>query len=283
MKKYLLTILLIILGIPILALAHQPRLAAGNPIIVSDPEVSKAYYGQLAGEPVIYKIHSDKPFALYVNILLPYQRAGTGALPPRDISATVSRDGEQLAVLGGQNSNWEKYHEEFGYDDYWRGPEYKSQAPAGDYEVIVTSPLNKGKYALAVGEIESFSFAETVNVYKVLPQLKRDFFGKSPANFIYSPFGWGLILLMFTLAFIVGFAYRFLAKFFAERSVRGRSQNIGKRDRLIRLALAVALFFFAILTTWNPLILFFSGFCLFEAIFSWCGLYTALSKNTCPV
>ena len=39
----------------------------------------------------------------------------------------------------------------------------------------------------------------------------------------------------------------------------------------------------AITTTWSPILIFFSGFALFEAIFSWCGFYAAMGKNTCPV
>ena len=95
--------------------------------------------------------------------------------------------------------------------------------------------------------------------------------------------GLGLILLIFALAFAFGFVYRWLMKWLAEKSVRGRSQNIGKKDRWLRFVLFIFFFLWAILTTWNPLLLFFAGFCLFEALFSWCGLYAALGKNTCPI
>ena len=33
-------------------------------------------------------------------------------------------------------------------------------------------------------------------------------------------------------------------------------------------------------TTWNPILIFFSGFAFFETIFSWSGFYVALGKNT---
>lgn len=32
-----------------------------------------------------------------------------------------------------------------------------------------------------------------------------------------------------------------------------------------------------------PKTIFFSGFAFFEAIFSWCGFYATIGKNTCPV
>jgi hypothetical protein len=77
--------------------------------------------------------------------------------------------------------------------------------------------------------------------------------------------------------------YRFILKKFASGTTRGAHKNIGKYDRAIRFAIALGLLLLAITTSWSPWLLFFSGFALFEAIFSWCGFYAALGKNTCPV
>jgi Na+-transporting NADH:ubiquinone oxidoreductase subunit NqrB len=49
------------------------------------------------------------------------------------------------------------------------------------------------------------------------------------------------------------------------------------------VGIGIALLVWAITTSWNPLLIFFSGFLFFEALFSWCGLYAALGKNTCPL
>lgn len=64
---------------------------------------------------------------------------------------------------------------------------------------------------------------------------------------------------------------------------RAAPQNIGRADRILRLVLAIALFVLAITTNWSPILIFFSGFALFEAIFSWCGFYAAIGKNTCGI
>lgn len=122
-----------------------------------------------------------------------------------------------------------------------------------------------------------------MNALSIIPELKRDFFEESPISFIKSPFGWGLIVVMYLLAGIVGLLYRAILKKFAKNSPRGATRNIGKADRLLRLAIGVGLLLWAITTTWNPILIFFSGFALFEAIFSWCGFYAALGKNTCPI
>ncbi len=118
------------------------------------------------------------------------------------------------------------------------------------------------------------------------------FFSDSPAGFLFSPVGFGYICILFCLSFMFGFAYqtllRFVARGFTKKSNimwknRARIQNIGKRDRLLRAGIGICLFVYAIMTTWSPTLLFFSGFCFFEAIFSWCGFYAALGKNTCPI
>lgn len=279
MKKLLITIILLpVFLLPTVASAHQPRIVTDSPTTVIDPEVSKAYYGTLRGEPAVYTITADKPFALYVGVLVPDILG-----QKKDVSAVILKEGEEIAVLEGIGFEWKQFFEPFGHDTYWQGPEYKAQAPAGDYEIRVWSINNDSKYSLAIGEIEAFDFKETLNALTLIPQLKKDFFNKSPIDFILSSFGWGLILIMFVLAFAVGFAYRFVLRRFAKSTVRGVGKNIDTKDRLVRLEIALALLLFAITTTWSPILLFFAGLAIFEAIFSWCGLYAALGKNTCPV
>ena len=58
-------------------------------------------------------------------------------------------------------------------------------------------------------------------------------------------------------------------------------KNIGKTDRLLRLAIAIILLFSAY---WKgSWVLLAAGvFVLFEAAFSWCILYQILGKNSCP-
>jgi hypothetical protein len=95
--------------------------------------------------------------------------------------------------------------------------------------------------------------------------------------------GFGMIVVLYLLAFIVGFTYRAILKKIAKRSPRGASKNIGVPDRALRFAVAIALLIWAVTTTWSPILIFFSGFALFEALFSWCGFYAALGKSTCPI
>ncbi len=261
---------------PSFALAHQPRITNSRVTTVLNPEVSKAYYGTLTGEPDVYVIHATSAFHLFVEVLVPDIPGQS-----KDVSAVVLKDGEQVAVLDGATSTWKQFFEKFGHDTYWQGPKYKAHEEAGFYQIRVFSSNNDSKYSLAIGETEAFDGKEGLNALMLIPQIKKNFFNKSPIDFILSPLGWGLIVIMYLLSGIVGLSYRALLKRFAKRSPRGAHKNIGKPDRWLRFALGAALLLLAITTTWSPILIFFSGFALFEAIFSWCGFYAAMGKNTC--
>ncbi|CAN5628758.1 hypothetical protein BH10BAC5_BH10BAC5_00320 [soil metagenome] len=258
--------------------AHQPRIVNENPTFVTFPEVSKAYYGTLGGIPAVFTLVADKTFALYVGVLVP-----DIADQKKDVSVVIMKDGKQIAMLDGTSFEWKNFFEPFGHDTFWQGPEYRAQGEAGNYEIRVTSSNNDSKYSLVIGETEAFDFKEGMNAITLIPKLKKDFFNESPASFILSPFGWGFIVSMFVLSFIAGFIYRFLLKKLARNTTRSAGKNIGKNDRIIRVIIGAALLLIAITTTWSPWLLFFSGFTLFEAIFSWCGFFAAIGKNTCPI
>ncbi len=280
-SKIFILIVFAIFLVPALASAHQPRITESRLTEVPSPEISKAYYGKLTGEPDVYVINATEAFDLYVNVLVPDIKG-----QKKDVSAVVLKGGKELAVLEGINFEWTKFYEPFGADTYWKGPEYKARAEAGTYEVRVWSSNNDSKYSLAIGEIEAFDGKEGMNALTIIPKLKKNFFDESPISFIKSPFGWGMIVAMYTLAFVVGFTLKFIMKKFRKVSdvmAMKKMRNIGKSDRLIRLAIGVGLLLWTMLTTWSPILIFLSGFAFFEAIFSWCGIYDVMGKNTCPI
>jgi len=164
-----------------LASAHVPKLVMNEshpedqPLSIPNPEISKAYYGELNGGADYYKIQSDKPFRLYVNLLVP-DLVGS---PRKAVSLEVTDfEKNQLLFLDGENFTWTSYFEEFGGDYYLRGPESKLDLLPGTYYIKVYNSENKGKYSIAVGETESFSIPDSISTLLVLPQLKEKFFGK---------------------------------------------------------------------------------------------------------
>jgi hypothetical protein len=161
--------------------AHQPRLVIGanasieNPIVIMNPEISQAFYGELKGQPNYYKITSDKPFKFYINLLVP----ASPGIPPDFISAELlDSSGKTLMLINGTNSTWEPYFEEFGGDNYLKGPETRDNLSAGTYHIKVFNNNNQGKYNIAVGEIESFPIDESLKALITIPLLKEQFFGK---------------------------------------------------------------------------------------------------------
>jgi hypothetical protein len=186
--------------------AHQPRLDIGtavsveNPIIVENPEISQAFYGQLNGTPAYYQIKSDQPFQLYVNLLVPTSPGQGGEF----ISAEVTdQTGALVMFLNGTNSTWTPYFEEFGGDYYLKGPEATLDVPAGTYTIRVFNSQNQGKYSIAIGKIETFPADEALAALFTLPLLKQQFFAK-PISTLFVEFvgiilALGSLMVLFTL------------------------------------------------------------------------------------
>lgn len=181
MRKKLILIITLLFFISGIAFAHQPRIEIGvnnserNPINIEDPEISKAYYGKLKGQPDYYRIVSDKPFSLYVNILapnIPIYNETRFSVEVKDIT------GKQIILLNGTNSTWQEFFEPFGQDFYLQGPEARMNVSQGLYYIKVFNSNNTGRYSLAVGEEESFPPIEILKSVVTVPILKTNFFNK---------------------------------------------------------------------------------------------------------
>ena len=187
-----------------------------------------------------------------------------------------------MVFLDASKGPWTSYFEPFGHDNYWKGPEYKATVPAGNYQVIVSSTSRTSQYSLAIGEKEVFGLSEAFNSVYVIAKLKASFFHKSPLNFWLSPLAWAYIGGLYLLAFVTLYTYRKIMNKLSSSKLRNAKQNIGRYDKLLRILVGLLLLFTATATTWSPVLIFFSGICLFEALLSWCGLYMVLGRNTCP-
>jgi hypothetical protein len=73
-----------------------------------------------------------------------------------------------------------------------------------------------------------------------------------------------------------------LKKFAPKNFRKNAKSNIGKPDKALRYSIAIVLLGLGVYAN-SFIILFFSGFALFEALFSWCGFYALFGKNTCPI
>lgn len=193
--------------------AHLPRIIynEANEIQIKEAEVSQAFYDELGGNPRHYLISSNADFNLYVNFLVPAHSNPSGKYSAKVFLINGEIE-EEIAFIDGQTDFvWKEFYEPFGRDYYLKGPEFEKILAAGDYKIVVFSYENRGKYVLAVGKEEKFSFIEILNVYWTLPLLKMEFFKTSVLEFFLTPFGLVLVglaaflLLIIACAVFIGF------------------------------------------------------------------------------
>ena len=165
--KYIISLFLILISVK--AIAHQPKLikytpTKENPHEVINPEISKAYYAKLNGEPHYYRVKSEKDFLFYTSILSP--KVNDDYIW---ISLDVTNEnGNILYQADGSDFKWEPWYEPYARDWYWKGPEIGGEIneetgfkksfliKSGTYIIKVYNNDNIGNYSLAVGEAEFF-------------------------------------------------------------------------------------------------------------------------------
>ena len=216
MKKLIL-IISVILATPALVFAHQLRIVKEEITKVQNPEISQAFYGKLAGHPQYFEINSDKKFSLYVGILVPDIK-GIKTNISAEVIQVKEEGREVIDVLDGTTFLWSRFYEPFAGDNYFKGPEFSTEAQPGKYLIHIFSfchpepPVGgegsqcqsyQGKYALVIGQQESFSLGETWRTLQLLPALKKDFFGKSPLTMFFNYIGLGLVAVLLILAVII--------------------------------------------------------------------------------
>jgi hypothetical protein len=246
------------LSTPAPVAAHQPVVVDSETTEVSDPEISKAYYATLAGEPQRYQIDSPVAFDLYVGILVPDDGS-----PVKDVVAEIFQGDELLVRLGGVEAEWVTFYERFGGNTYWDGGEYRLRAAPGVYTVVVSSVDNTSSYSLAIGEIEFFGWGDRVNALAILPGIQQEFFGLSAFSLLGTPYGLINLVVIYGAALVAALLYRGLLRHLFVRLIGGTPRGI---RRGVRAAVGAALFVVAITTTWSPLLLFLSGLLLVEAL-----------------
>ena len=254
----------IMLSWPLGVFAHQPRIVDTEKIHVTKPEVSKAYYAKLSGKPHTYFISVNSAIDLYVNVLFPYNEG-----PKKNITVDVFRDDQSIGSLSSGEVVWKKFFEPFGQSMYWQGPELKKNVDAGKYEILVQSKEKNLRYVLAIGETEVWNGIDSINAILLIPELKKNFFEESPISFILSPLGYGYILLLQLLALIVGWVILRILKISGIQTQTNYILKFANINICLGVVFWVSFLFFAVTTTWHPLLILMSGFALFVTIISW--------------
>lgn len=166
---------------------HNPvivktRNSEEQPVVIARPEISYAYYGLMTGAPHFYLIRADRPFRLYVNILVPDLKPKEPTVPRHDLSFEIKANGTVLHAASGLHSDWRRFYEPFGRDHYYLGPEFEQSAPAGAFVIKIFNSNNRGRYALAVGKKERFTPWGLIGAFFKARTLDRWFFNDEEAR-----------------------------------------------------------------------------------------------------
>jgi len=216
MKRFFIKIFIIFMAclvFPLFADAHQPRIITGNELVeIENPEISQAFYGVMTGEPANFQIVTEMPFKLYAGVLVPDIEG-----IDKDVSAEIIslEDSTIKILLDGSVHEWERFHEEFANDWYFNGPEMEeTEVPAGTYNIRVYSTDNQGKYVLVVGKIEAFPLDEAIKTILTLPELKKDFFNKSPLTAYFNLIGLFMLIIFVAGLIVIALLYLIIKKLF---------------------------------------------------------------------
>ena len=167
------------------AYAHKPVLnesstyPADAPYEIEEPEISKAIYSTLTGDPHYYRIQSAIDFDFYAGILA--AKIGECALESKFSFEVLDSEFDKIYLADGKNFDWVPWYEEYGKQWYWNGPEVGEKFlsnevfKAGTYYIKVFNKTNTGQYVIAVGDIEKFSFTDIVGLIFSMGKIEDEF------------------------------------------------------------------------------------------------------------
>ena len=167
------------------AYAHKPVLnesstyPADAPYEIEEPEISKAIYSTLTGDPHYYRIQSAIDFDFYAGILA--AKIGECALENKFSFEVLDSEFDKIYLADGENYVWVPWYEEYGKQWYWNGPEVGEKFlsnevfKAGTYYIKVFNKTNTGQYVIAVGDIEKFSFTDIVGLIFSMGKIEDEF------------------------------------------------------------------------------------------------------------
>ena len=188
--------------------------------------------------------------------------------PEKNVTVKIFKGEQPMEVLNPKTNDWKKFFEPFGQSIYWKGPEFKVRADAGNYKIHVQSTEKSMRYVLATGEIEAFDGTESLRAILLIPELKKNFFEESPFSFILSPLGWGYILLLQILVILIGFVISKILNISRVKFQMKYFQFSIKNIMICGVFFWATILFFAIQTSWHPLLIMMSGLSLFIALIS---------------
>lgn len=170
-----LIVLIVMLGVPRSAAAHNPVYAPDNThewetaLELPDPQISWAIYGRLTDPSEIdfYRFEAQAGESLFIQMTIPviagleefepsFALVGVGLPSDEATSPTALLSDQGIVAVADDGSPPRLFYESFSGRQYWMRQELRINAPqTGTYYVLVWHPQGEvGKYVLAVGDVE---------------------------------------------------------------------------------------------------------------------------------
>lgn len=155
-------------------------------VTIENPEVKQLILGELADSPEMYEITTDSPFLLTLEIrALPNDNQVIPDLNGIIIKQKEIRGVEEVARLEAKTADWSLQLDKKTGLHYLQGPSISKQLEPGTYRFEISTPNNKDKYILSLGNVDDdngffASLAAVKNVY--------NFYGLSGIHMFSSPY-----------------------------------------------------------------------------------------------
>lgn len=192
--------------------AHTPFLVTQQSLhditSITEPEHSRAFYGELTGFPHTYEIRAEKPFHLFAQILVPDIDSSKN-----NVSGIIIREVEgsgrvtEVARFLAKDAKWDTVYEPFGGDSYRNGGVFEQDVDRGVYRIEVSTPDNVEKYVLVVGVVEGQDDVGYFETIRRIAEIKT-YFGKSKLLTIQSPLVYVPLLILLGMGLLGVWFYK---------------------------------------------------------------------------
>jgi hypothetical protein len=173
---------------------------------ITDLATRQHFYGTLTDAPHLYAFHVDEPTDVSLALFVP-------DLPDQknDMSILVLRKKvrglDLVARLEAARASWVASRWWSTGDAYRKGDEWSDTLYAGDYEVEVSTPSNRGSYVLSLGTESTTTLSSYTTQVGTLFRIKH-FFHKPGIAAVESPLLFVPLMLLCGLSYILFRTYR---------------------------------------------------------------------------
>ncbi len=200
MKHIFLALLLVL---PLSLSAQELIIVENAETRVSNPQVYRAYYGELTGSPHVFTFNVPSDGYTVKAVVLAPDTEDVST----DIVAEMISDknpGESFARVDGGMIEWQRFFDTSGRDSYLAGPVLENTVTTGSYRIQVSSPDNQGAYVLVFEGEDGFLLGQVISRFGALPTIKSEFFGKSALEAYTTPLLlWPVVTTLLLLASVI--------------------------------------------------------------------------------